>query len=244
MINKERLDIENNLNQEYSLEKQAELKSDLDMKKSTIEGLEEEIKQLNEQVESPYSQAEQSRLQLISELGEKRNHIHNQLTELRANVGVATEQDTVHEVTAQKTGILHYLQPLSTGVSLQQNQIIGEVATDTEGFYVDSYIQAQDRSKVEVGQPVKVAVIGVNNYRFGTVAGTIEFIEPGTIQNETAEGVINFYRAKVNLAEELLSSKSGEEIDLVRSMPVEARIVYQEESYLDWLLDLLNLKSS
>lgn len=34
-----------------------------------MKGLEEEIKQRNEQSESPYSQAEQTRLQLIGELG-------------------------------------------------------------------------------------------------------------------------------------------------------------------------------
>ena len=140
--------------------------------------------------------------------------------------------------------MLHYLQPDSTGMSLQQNQVVGEIAADEEGFYVDAYIQSQDRSRVTVGQSVNVAVLGINNYRFGTISGTIEFIEPGTIQNETAEGVISLYRATVSLSEESLSSKSGEIIDLVRSMPVEARVVYQEESYLDWLLDLLNLKSS
>ncbi len=181
---------------------------------------------------------------VLSELGEKRNQIQSQLTELRANEGVATEQDTVHVVTATKSGILHYLQPLSIGMSLQQNQIVGEIATDEEGFYVDSYIQAQDRSKVEVGQPVNVAVVGVNNYRFGTLSGTVEFIEPGTIQNETAEGVISFYRARVSLDEDFLASKSGEVVKIIRSMPIEARIVYQEESYLEWLLDLLNLRSN
>ena len=129
-------------------------------------------------------------------------------------------------------------------MSLQQNQIVGEIATDEEGFYVDSYIQAQDRSKVDVGQPVNVAVVGVNNYRFGTISRTVEFIEPGTIQNETAEGVISFYRARVSLGEDLLTSKSGEIIELMRSMPTEARIIYQEESYLEWLLDLLNLRSN
>jgi len=243
-IDKERLEAENNLNQENLMEQKMELESDLEMKRSEVKGFEDEIKQLNEQAESPYSQAEQTRLQLVSELGEKRSQIQNQLTELRANEGVATEQDTVHVVTATKSGVLHYLQPMSVGMSLQQNQVVGEIATDEEGFYVDAYIQAQDRSRVTVGQSVNVAVLGINNYRFGTISGTVEFIEPGTIQNETAKGVISLYRATVSLTEESLSSKSGEIIDLVRSMPVEARVVYQEESYLDWLLDLLNLKSS
>ena len=41
-----------------------------------------------------------------------------------------------------------------------------------------------------------------------------------------------------------LTSKTGEVVELIRSMPVEARIVYQEESYLEWLLSLLNLRSN
>ena len=53
-----------------------------------------------------------------------------------------------------------------------------------------------------------------------------------------------FYRANVKLENTSLNSKSGEVVELIRSMPVEARIVYEEESYLDWLINLLNLKIS
>lgn len=242
-IGEKQTENKNNINLDKLIENKAEFESDLEMKKSKIEGLEEELKQLNEQSEAPYSQAEQTKLQLISELGEKRNQIHNQLTELRANKGVATEQDTVHVVTATKSGIIHFLQPLSLGMSIQQNQVIGEIATETEDFYVDAYIHAQDRSRITVGQSVNVAVIGINNYRFGTISGTIEFIEPGTIQNESTEGVISLYRTKISVSKQFLSNKSGETIELIRSMPVEARVVYDKESYLEWLLNLLNLKS-
>lgn len=235
---------DSSINSDELIEEQIELKSELEMKESKVEGLDEEIKQLSEQTTSPYSQAEQTRLQLLSELGEKRNQIQNQLTELRATEEVAAEQDTVHIVTATKSGIIHYLQPLSVGMSVQQNQVLGEIATDSEGMYVDTYIQAQDRSRVKIGQSVNVAIVGINNYRFGTIDGIVESIEPGTVQNETNEGVVSLYRAKVHLNEEFLSNKGGEVIELVRSMPVEARVVYQEESYLEWLLNLLNLKSS
>ncbi len=56
--------------------------------------------------------------------------------------------------------------------------------------------------------------------------------------------MISFYRARVSLDENFLASKSGETVEIIRSMPIEARIVYQEESYLEWLLDLLNLRSN
>ncbi|MCZ0704564.1 multidrug efflux pump subunit AcrA (membrane-fusion protein) [Natronobacillus azotifigens] len=226
------------------MEKKAEYEAAIESNDMEIKGIEDELKHLNEEKETPYSQAEQTRLQLLSELGEKRNQVYHQLVELRANQGAANQQDEIHQVVASESGVVHYLQPLSQGISIQQNQVIGEIAMEDNNFYIDSYINAQDRSRVGEGQSVKVQVLGVNNYRFGTLEGTLTFIEPGTIQNETQEGVVSFYRATVQLDTTKLQSKSDEVIEIVRSMPVEARIVYQEESYLEWLLNLLNLISS
>ena len=78
---------------------------------------------------------------------------------------------------------------------------------------------------------------------FDHLEGTLIFIEPGTIQKETRNGVVTLYRAKIQLKTHKLESKSYNMIELVRSMPVESRIVYQEETYLEWLLNLLNLKA-
>lgn len=230
-----------NINPSYENAEYSE--SEAAIENSKVEGLEEEIKQLEEEIATPSSQARQAKLQLLSESGEKRIQIENQLTELRANEKVAIKQDSIHEILASSSGVLHYLQPLSVGMSVQQNQTIAEIADIDKGFFIDTYIQAKDISRVDISQKANISIVGVNDYRFGILHGEIESIEPGVIQNETPEGIVSFYRAKVNISADELQSKSGKTIDLIRSMPVEVKIVYKEETYLEWLLDLLNLIS-
>lgn len=106
-----KIDIENNTKLDMLIEQKTELESDLPMEKSRHEELEEEIKQLNEQAVLSYSQAKETKLQLISELGEMRSKIQNQLTELKANAEGANKQDIVHAVTATKSGVIHYVNP-------------------------------------------------------------------------------------------------------------------------------------
>ncbi|QNO14103.1 hypothetical protein HYG86_04610 [Alkalicella caledoniensis] len=166
-----------------------------------------------------------------------------QLVELEANFAAAVDQDAIHYVRANNKGKLHYFSPTAIGMAVQQGQIIGEVANKEESLYIDAYVNAQDRSRVEVGKPVKVAISGLNTYRFGTLPGKVTFIEPGTIQNESSEGVSVLYRLRVELEKSQLESNSGEVVELLRAMPVEARIVYKEETYLQWILGMLNFRS-
>jgi multidrug efflux pump subunit AcrA (membrane-fusion protein) len=233
-------DLEDNTN----FNRQAELENDLVVKQSEQKGFTEEIKQLEQEIDNPFAQRAQTLNQLLSELGQSKNQINAKLTELQANLEASEEQDAIHFLTATQSGELHYVMPIATGMSIQQNQILAEIASNEEGIYIDTYISASDRSRVDVGRNVKVSIMGVNNYRFGSLSGVVDFIEPGTLQNESDDGSIVYYRAKVQLNETSLASKSGEVIELIRSMPVEARVVYEEESYLDWALNLLNLKNN
>ena len=116
------------------------------------------------------------------------------------------------------------------------------MACHNEKMYVDAYISASDRSRVKVDKSVNVVIIGLNSYHYETLPGKITFIESGTVQNETANGVSILYRLCVELDRNLLESSSGETVELIRSMIVEARVVYNEESYLEWMLGLLNFK--
>jgi multidrug resistance efflux pump len=224
--------------------KKGEIKGYLDAKKSEKKGLLNEVKQLEQQVKGPSSKSAELLNQLLSELGQSRNQASSKIIELTANLGASKEQDSVHTLIASQSGVLHYPNPLAKGMSIQQNQILGEIASEEEDFYIDAYIPAQDRSRVKVGNPVEVSIIGVNNHRFGSLSGSVKFIEPGTLKDESSKEKMIYYRTNVKLGATSLKSKSGEVVELMRSMPVEARIVYSEESYLEWLLNLLNLRST
>ncbi|WP_300785578.1 hypothetical protein [Streptococcus sp. 19428wC2_LYSM12] len=58
---------------------------------------------------------------------------------------------------------------------------------------------------------------------------------------ETKEGNRNLYKVIVGL-EDLTLKHENETIVLQKDMPVEVRIVYDKETYLDWILELLSFK--
>ncbi|WP_227985771.1 hypothetical protein [Streptococcus ruminantium] len=61
------------------------------------------------------------------------------------------------------------------------------------------------------------------------------------VARETKNGNISLYKVVIEL-ESLTLKKGKEVIVLQKDMPVEARIVYNQETYLDWILELLSFK--
>ncbi len=152
-------------------------------------------------------------------------------------------QDSIYDVVSSQNGIVHYLTPIIPGMAIQENQIIAEISNgDSEDFFIEACIPAADRSKVRIGDEVKVAINGVNTNKFGTIKGEVLDIDQGTITRETSQGHIVFYRSLISIHKDKLVSKDNETIQIIRSMPIEARIVYKKENYLEWLLKMLNFK--
>ena len=127
-------------------------------------------------------------------------------------------------------------------MSVQQNQVIAEISTQQEENYlVEAYVNATDIAKIHVGDSVKVAVSGVNTMKYGTIKGKLVSIDSGTINQETKTGNLLLYRIVITIDEYQLKSKK-DTIQLIKSMSVEARIIYEKESYLEWVLEMLNFK--
>ncbi len=222
--------------------KKEKLKTEIESKKSEIETLENEIEQLNQQ--SSTLQLEQTRLQFISELGTSRTMVESNMVELQSQINVYKKQDELIEIKASQQGYLHYLSLIKDGVSIQKGQTIAEISENKEAhMIVEAYIQAIDRTKVDIEDEVKVAIQGVNTQKYGTLSGKLVEIDNGTLTQETNNGNAILYKCKIEIDQMELSTKKGEKIQLVKSMPVVARIVYDKETYMDWLLEMLNFKN-
>ena len=211
-------------------------------KNSELVALKEEIQTLQNQINNPSSQTGQMFSQLTAELGKARANLQTQITELEANITMYGSQAKIYTITAQNDGILHYVSPLKVGMSVQQNQVIAEISTQQEENYlVEAYVNATDIAKIHVGDSVKVAVSGVNTMKYGTIKGKLVSIDSGTINQETKTGNLILYRIVITIDEYQLKSKK-DTIQLIKSMPVEARIIYEKETYLEWVLEMLNFK--
>ncbi|MEG0094363.1 MAG: hypothetical protein RR673_09775, partial [Erysipelotrichaceae bacterium] len=70
--------------------------------------------------------------------------------------------------------------------------------------------------------------------------GTLKSIDIGTVTQETNNGNIILYRCIVSINAKELKASTGETVKATKSMPVTARIIYEKETYLEWVLDLLS----
>ncbi len=228
--------IDDSLNQEVS--KLDESKSELEEKESELETVTSELEQYTT---ASISQSAQTKLQLSWEASAAKSTLETNAIELQGQIDAYSSQDTLLVVTSETSGYVHYLSPIKEGMALQKGQTIGEISkNEYTSMEVEAYIQASDISKVSLNDPVKVAISGVNTQQYGTIPGTVTNIDKGTITQETSEGNQIYYRCSITLNESQLVDSKNNTIDILKSMPVEARIVYDSESYLDWILDMLN----
>ena len=156
------------------------------------------------------------------------------------------EQSThnLYEVRANHTGYVHYLLPLHPGLVIQNMQTVAEISMKLEDdLQVEIFIPAYQISRVEIGQDVNIAIEGVNISRFGTISGELVSIDAGTISWETSIGNAIYYRGIVSLEDTYLEASNGDRIDVLRGVPVTVRIVYDRETYLNWLLNMLQFRN-
>lgn len=183
---------------------------------------------------------EQTRIQLLAELGASRTGAETRVVELETQIATHRTQDGLYEVRANQTGYMHYLLPLREGMMIQRMQSIAEISMNREDdMQVEVFIPAHQISRVEVGQDVNVAIEGVNVSKFGTIQGRLVSIDTGTMSQETSEGNMIFYRGIISIDNTYLQASNGDTVYVLRSMPVVARIVYESETYLNWILNML-----
>ena len=217
------------------------IKSNITAKNSEIEGQKMNIKDMERSYNDPTSPSYNTNVQLISELGTARSNNGKSITELDANLGIAAGQDKAHSILATSDGILHYIVPLKQGMAIQQDQTVAEISEKEKGYYVEAFVGSSDISRVSKGAKVDVAIAGVNIQKYGTLQGKVMQIDFGTISQETKEGHISLYKVIVQLESLTLKHKS-KSIFLQKDMPVEVRIVYDNETYFDWILEMLRFK--
>jgi multidrug resistance efflux pump len=216
------------------------VQSKIDSDNSTIDSLNQNITQLQQQLNQPTSQSQQMYAQLIGDLGTERSQLQSNLVQLQGQLKVQNGQEAPLTIKANNDGIVHYLVPLKEGMTVQQNQVFAEVSKDTEkSLEIEAYIPATDISKVQKGDEVKVALSGVNNEKYGTLNGMLKAIDSGTITQQSGTNSKVYYRCIVALKNLTLKASDGTTVKLIKSMPVEVRIVYQKETYYDWVLKLL-----
>lgn len=225
-------------------EEKEEISSKIESKKEEIETQESQVKQQQQQVNDPSSQAKQIYQQMISEAGAEKTTTEEQITQLEGQKSSTEIEEGTKIVKANNDGYVHYLTPLKVGVPMQVNQTVAEIsASEDDMLIVTANIMSYDISKVKIGQEVKVELQGVNSQKYGTLNGKLETITNGTLIQQTEQGDVTYYQCRVALNSTTLTASNGDTVSLEKSMPVEVRVIYNNETYLDWIKELLSFKN-
>lgn len=210
-------------------------------KNNEILAKQEEIQELeqrnNEQSSSTYAQ-------LISELGTLRLTNNDKINELTSQKVIKNNDSNLLQIKSEQDGTLHYLSPLKKGLGLQAFQPVAQIDNGQNAkLIVDAFITAQDKSKVKVGDITKVSVSGINQTKYGVLKGKVKQISSGTIIQQNDGKTELFYSVNISINTSELKNKTDNKdvIKIVPSMPVLANIIYEKESYLEWILEQLNL---
>jgi multidrug efflux pump subunit AcrA (membrane-fusion protein) len=232
----QRVILENEIDALKKQEQMIEGDTQIDLKQNELTTTESNIKSLENEIASSSAQSDTTRLQLLTELGKARTAVMTQITELKSNVQSYTDSANTYTIKSSNKGTIHFFVPVNVGIAVQQNQVLAEVSEPTAKLIAEVYILATDITNVHINDTVNVAITGVNTVTHGTIPGEVERIDSGTIAQEQEERSILYYKAYVRLKTNMLSDKQGNNINVIKSLPIEARIIYNEETYWDWFL--------
>lgn len=211
---------------------------------SVIIPLQSQMDSLNQSIGSletqNFDQNQSVLQQLLNALKSERDNNQQKIEDLQAQLSVSQVSDGLVNVTADKSGSIHYLSYIKNGLGLQAFQPVAQIDNGkNSSLMVETYISAQDRVKIKVGNPVKIALSGVNEVKYGLLKGTVESIGDGTITQTNATSTQTLYELNVKLSGDVLKS-GNDKITASASMPVTTSIVYDKESYLAWILQQLD----
>lgn len=143
---------------------------------------------------------------------------------------------------AQKSGTVHLITLLTTGMVIQGGSLIGTITSKEKELIIETMLTSSDRPRIHVGDEVSLAVGGLNQAEYGTIPGSVLSIdEDATIDNENG-GI--YFKVKVKPDKTYLEDSKGEKVNLSLGMLTETRVKYEKINYMKYLIELIGVKFS
>lgn len=142
-------------------------------------------------------------------------------------------------ITASVSGIVHMDTEYKVGMVVQAATAIGSIVNENDGYVASVYITANDMPLIQVGDTVDIAISGLTQTIYGTIGGKVTYIAPEATVN--SEENSSAFLAKIELDSTYLVSNQGNIVNISNGMAVEARVHYDEVTYLNYILESLGI---
>lgn len=162
-----------------------------------------------------------------------------QITSIDAQLSALQVGKSEYEITASATGVLHLLADYKDGMVVQAGAAVATITPENDELIVEAYITPSDRTRINEGDNVEATVLGLTQSVYGKMGGVVIKIDSNVTTQQTESGNSNAFKIKVKLDSNYLISKSGEKVDLLNGMEVEARIQYNKVTYFNYVMEKL-----
>lgn len=162
-----------------------------------------------------------------------------EIDDLRVQIAAINNGKTEYQICANTSGIVHMNELYKEGMVVQAAATIGSIASENDRYYISTYIAAGDRPRIDYGDRVDVAVQGLIENVYGTLPGSVYFIDSDiTIGNNGGD---SYFKIFIKPESDYLISKSGDKVAISNGMKVETRIKYDKITYFQYLMESIGV---
>jgi len=174
-------------------------------------------------------------------IGESIRGINTEIETLSLQIDAIEEGQSDYIIVANTSGIVHMPINYSAGMVIQAGQIIGSIAQPHDNYLMEVFIHAADIPRVEIGNPVDIAVPGLVESLYGTVSGMVTHIDSDITRSNNENINESFFRIYIQPDFLHLVSNSGRMFHLSNGTMIEARIQYDEITYFEYFLEFIGV---
>jgi len=190
-------------------------------------------------------QLRQQKAELDGKINEVRNayvqEAYKDLATRRAKL-TTLQQDLIQkedefqrtEIKSPVAGRVNNIKITTLGGVVQPGEPIMEITPTDDQLLIETKVKPRDVAFVAPGMPASVKITAYDFATYGDLQGTVEQISEDTVEEETAQGMQDFYRVMVRTNTSFLESY-GEELAIRPGMVAQVDIESGKRSILSYL---------
>lgn len=176
---------------------------------------------------------------MLKSINESISQAEGEIQKLDIQKNSVESGQSEYQVFANTSGIVHMMNDYKEGMVVQAGGAVGSIANENDQYIVSALLSGNDRPRVSLGNEVNIEVTGLAQNTYGNLKGTLLSVDNDITTSPNGEQT--FFKAKISIETPYLISSKGNKVNISNGMAVEARIIYDELSYFDYLLESLGL---
>ena len=183
------------------------------------------------------------RAQLASKKNKYLQDAQAEMTKAQEELSTQTEllrdrnQLLEHTVlTAPVDGVVNNIRINTLGGVVRQGETVMELLPWSQELVIEAKVTPVDIAFVLVGQEAQIKVDAYDSSIFGALAGTVDYISPDVLSEDTRQGPFLYYRVRIHPQPVHLQADKAQRIQLKPGMTASVDIKANERSVLSYLL--------